>query len=212
MTLKSNTLEVEDYNFPLETFIGGWQIPEHVCDGIIQYFYKNEDKTVKGIIGDYEGTSDQTIDTNYKDSIDLMVRSNDGDAYMLAYEYYLGACLEQYKKKYKMIDNNYYFSLFPQYNIQYYKKGGGFKSYHFERTGPMVHEHSSGNRVLVFMTYLNDVDDGGTEFFYQKLTTPAKKGLTLIWPTDFTHTHRGVISQTKEKYIVTGWYSYDTPN
>jgi hypothetical protein len=32
------------------------------------------------------------------------------------------------------------------------------------------------------MTYLNDVDDGGTDFLYQKLTTPAKKGLTLIWP------------------------------
>ena len=76
----------------------------------------------------------------------------------------------------------------------------------------MVNEHSSGNRILVFMTYLNDVKDGGTEFLYQKLTTPAKKGLTLIWPTDFTHTHRGVISQTKEKYIATGWYAYDTPN
>ena len=64
------------------------------------------------------------------------------------------------------------------------------------------------NINLVFMTYLNDVEDGGTQFKYQNLITPAKKGLTLIWPTDFTHTHRGVISQTKEKYIVTGWYSY----
>ena len=36
------------------------------------------------------------------------------------------------------------------------------------------------------MTYLNDVPDGGTHFKYQELTAPAKKGLTLIWPTDFT--------------------------
>ena len=57
------------------------------------------------------------------------------------------------------------------------------------------------------MTYLNNVPDGGTEFLYQKITTPAKKGLTLIWPSDWTHTHRGQISNEHEKYIATGWYS-----
>ena len=62
--------------------------------------------------------------------------------------------------------------------------------------------------MLVFMTYLNDVLDGGTEFKYQKLITKAKKGLTLIWPSDFTHTHKGQISNTSEKYIITGWFSY----
>ena len=56
------------------------------------------------------------------------------------------------------------------------------------------------------MTYLNDVEDGGgKEFKYQKLRFNAKKGTTLIWPPDFTHTHRGVISPTQEKYISTGW-------
>ena len=62
------------------------------------------------------------------------------------------------------------------------------------------------------MTYLNDVEDGGTEFYYQGLKTKAEKGLTLIWPSDFTHTHRGIISNTKEKYIATGWFSYDELN
>ena len=58
------------------------------------------------------------------------------------------------------------------------------------------------------MTYLNDVPNGGTEFLFQKLKVPAKKGLTLIWPTDFTHAHRGIISKTNEKYIITGWFNY----
>ena len=59
------------------------------------------------------------------------------------------------------------------------------------------------------MTYLNDVPDGGgTEFaYYPELKVNAKKGLTLLWPTDFTHTHRGVISQ-HEKYIITGWFHH----
>ena len=56
------------------------------------------------------------------------------------------------------------------------------------------------------MTYLNDVEDGGTDFLYQNIQTKAEKGLTLIWPSIFTHTHKGIISPTKEKQIVTGWY------
>jgi hypothetical protein len=58
------------------------------------------------------------------------------------------------------------------------------------------------------MTYLNDVDDGGTEFYYQKTIIKAEKGLTLIWPADWTYTHKGQISNTKEKTIITGWISY----
>ena len=53
------------------------------------------------------------------------------------------------------------------------------------------------------------VTEGGTEFKYQKLKTDAKCGLTLIWPTDFTHMHRGVISKNETKYIITGWYGYE---
>ena len=34
----------------------------------------------------------------------------------------------------------------------------------------------------------------------------AKKGKLVIWPTDFTHPHKGVISHTEEKYIATGWF------
>ena len=59
------------------------------------------------------------------------------------------------------------------------------------------------------MTYLNDVPDGGTEFLYQNIKTKAQKGLTLIWPAHFTHTHRGIVSKTQPKYIITGWWSFD---
>ena len=65
------------------------------------------------------------------------------------------------------------------------------------------------DRHLVFMTYLNDVENGGTEFYYYPdLNIQARKGLTLIWPAGWTHTHKGVISNVEEKTIVTGWYSF----
>ena len=54
-----------------------------------------------------------------------------------------------------------------------------------------------------------DIDDGGgTEFKLQKMKVKAEKGKTIIWPSDWTHTHRGIVSPSKEKYIVTGWWSF----
>jgi hypothetical protein len=41
------------------------------------------------------------------------------------------------------------------------------------------------------MTYLNAVEDGGgTEFFHQNLVVQPRKGLTLVWPADWTFMHR----------------------
>ena len=92
------------------------------------------------------------------------------------------------------------------HNIQHYKKGGGYKIYHSERS---IMDPVQLSRHLVYMTYLNDVESGGeTEFLFQKLKIKPRKGLTLIWPTDWTHTHRGIPSNEEEKMIVTGWVHY----
>jgi len=79
--------------------------------------------------------------------------------------------------------------------IQHYKPGEGFFKWHTENEG----YGNSKLRHLVFMTYLNTVEDAGTEFYHQKITSPAKKGLTLMWPAEWTHTHKGQISKEDEK-------------
>ena len=193
-----------EHEFPYESFIGGWYIPENVCDDIVNYFneQKLKGEVDLGVSGNFGKTS---VVTDIKDSEDLQISSNNFSYPFNEYRNYIQVCLENYIKKYYKINDLLRFSINTDYNIQYYKKGGGFKVYHCERTG----QHSSLHRALVFMTYLNNVDDGGTEFYYQKITSPAKKGLTMIWPTDWTHTHKGQISYTKEKIILTGWYTFD---
>ena len=47
-----------------------------------------------------------------------------------------------------------------------------------------------------------------TEFQYQKLKVKPVKGKMVIWPTDFTHFHRGITSPTQDKYIATGWLNF----
>ena len=39
------------------------------------------------------------------------------------------------------------------------------------------------------------------------LTLEETKGDTVIWPAEWTHTHKSQISKTHEKYIATGWFS-----
>lgn len=79
--------------------------------------------------------------------------------------------------------------------------GGGFHQWHYEALG------DDSKRRLVVQLYMNDVDEAGeTEFLYQNKRIVPKKNKLLIWPADWTHTHRGnpPIGQT-DKYILTTW-------
>ena len=60
------------------------------------------------------------------------------------------------------------------FNIQHYKPDEGYLNWHSERSIHLTHQ-----RALVFMTYLNDVDDGGTEFLNQKSEVKARKNLIM---------------------------------
>ena len=176
----------------MTTFIGEYKIDDSICDRLIEH-HKNGKKK-QGLSG-YD-----TIDKDAKDSIDVAGKD-------IPYYYdYLKVCIEKYKQTYIWSDKDqYYYDVLECPNIQYYPPGGGFKIWHFENDfkSPL-----NKHRALVFMTYLNDVEDGGTEFLHQHLSTPAKKGLTLIWPAYWTHTHKGIVSKLKEKYIVTGWINF----
>jgi hypothetical protein len=90
------------------------------------------------------------------------------------------------------------------YNLQKYLPNEGFYRWHCENPGfpPEI------RRCFAWMIYLNDVDDGGTEFLYQTHTEKAEVGKFVMWPAWWTHMHRGQISETKTKYILTGWFVY----
>jgi hypothetical protein len=66
--------------------------------------------------------------------------------------------------------------------------------------------HESMRRLLAYIVYLNDVEEGGeTEFLYYRKRVKAKRGRIVLWPAGFTHTHRGNPPLSGEKYVATGW-------
>jgi prolyl 4-hydroxylase len=186
-----------------KSFIGAWYVPDlKICDELILYFKHREDK-IEGEIG-----HNRQVNKDVKDSIDVIVTPDQFTHPII--QKYIGQNLrevtEAYTKKFEWAGRVNAFSITENINIQYYKPMMGYKEWHTERIGKLW---PSIARHLVFMTYLNDVsDEGGTEFFYQKIKTQPRKGLTLIWPVDWTHLHRGIVSPTEEKYIITGWYNF----
>lgn len=80
----------------------------------------------------------------------------------------------------------------------------GYHVWHYESSS-----RETSNRLLVYIIYLNDVDEGGeTEFLYYSRRIKPKTGRVLIWPASFTHTHRGNPPISNSKYIMTGWIEF----
>jgi hypothetical protein len=180
------------------TFIEEYDMPKEVCDRCRMVWHSLPDRRDDGHIGP-DGRAH--VNKDIKDSEDLSLWSE--DFYLISpYTDLLIEYVNQYVNKYieGVDDMGVGFYGIKQLNIQHYKPGGGFKTWHYERT-----TIKNANRFLVFMTYLTDTPNAGTEFLYQNKRFECKKGKTLIWPSDFTHSHRGQISQEHEKMIATGW-------
>lgn len=170
-----------------------------ICDELISYFHASPEKQ-PGTMITGEGMK---VEKESKDSTDAPLLTCD-----LANRYYaeLKKVVDAYVEEYPYCNKYAPWGISYEPNIQHYVPGGGFKSWHTER---MCGGGSAGSRHLVFMTYLNDVDDAGeTEFMYQNLKIKPRKGLTVVWPADWTFTHRGVPSPTQEKYVLTGWFNF----
>ena len=178
----------------------------NICDELIKWFHSNKKFHISGGVW---GKEEPYIDPMVKKSTDLSFNLDKNMKKVKAvasYNHELAIILERYLAGYQFANKVEAFRINESVNIQYYKPNEGYRQFHGERDGNKL----TIKRHLVFQTYLNTVEDGGeTEFFYQQYKCKAVKGKTLIWPVDWTHTHRGIVSPTQDKYIITGWYSFD---
>ena len=96
-------------------------------------------------------------------------------------------------------------------NFQHYTQGrGGYHHWHSEHyPHPTDASQRSLRRVLLWLIYLNDVSEGGeTEFFYQQVKIKPVQGSLILAPCTFTHTHRGHIPISNDKYVLASWLMY----
>jgi len=84
----------------------------------------------------------------------------------------------------------------------------GFYSWHYDG------DHADKTRMLVAIWYLNDVADdqgGKTEFLESGVTIQPQAGKMVLFPTAWTHYHRGGELLYGTKYIATTWIATTPP-
>ena len=181
-----------------KNFINGWYIDKNLCDSIVEQCSGRNKLKFNGI-----------PKTSYKGYLASQLKTLSEELH-IQYITELNKVLDLYKKEYPFLDEIENFEIFKfkgydSIQIQMYDPNFFYSRLHCENTG----HPAAIDRCLAFMTYLNDVEDGGGTFFpYQDLSTKAEKGLTLIWPAYWTHPHRGIVSETQKKIIATGWYTF----
>ena len=190
-------------------FIGMWMLENSsVCDALIKYFELHPTKQ-------HLGTSGGGRNLSIKNSTDIAITPNEvilrGNEMFKEYFNQLYECHMDYLLQWPFfarIGNDLEVGIF---NLQRYQAGQHFQQVHYERDGM-----NTLHRVLAWMTYLNDVEDGGATYFsHYDIKVQPKRGLTLIWPAEWTHAHMGNVILKGSKYIITGWMhfpSYQSPN
>ena len=181
-------------------FIGSWLLQEpSFCDQLIEYFEHHQGRQRPGIAGS------GSLRLDVKDSVDMPIKPVDllQEEQQIFRGYFEALYLfySDYLQQWPFLDGFFESLDIGSFNLQRYHAGQHFKKIHTERAGL-----SSLHRVFAFMTYLNDVDEGGSTLFsHYGLEIQPQKGLTLLWPAEWTHAHCGnpVIKGTK--YIITGW-------
>ena len=187
-------------------FIGSWNLENNkLCKEIINFFEENKNLQTPGASG-------AGVNQKIKKTTDIVVKPNNlKDKKFEVLKQYINElykCYSDYQNQWPFLQSILKDVYIPSFNIQKYEKGGHFASLHSERT-----TLNTLHRLFAWMTYLNDVDDGGqTNFSHYRIKVKPEIGKTLIWPAEWTHAHTGEILKSGKKYIVTGWMLFPVVN
>jgi hypothetical protein len=191
MELKEKKLELrEDHIGIFDNFVD-----EKLIDGLISFFKENEEL---GKI--YDRYQWENKARHVKDDTTTLPGAILKKPFS---EIFFKDIYPQYTKKYSTLNSMAYHTIFDM-KLQKSRPGQGYHIWHFEKDSM-----ENRNRILAFILYLNDVYEGGeTEFLYQKCRIQPKRNRFVLWPSSFTHTHRGNPPLKEDKYILTGWVEF----
>lgn len=93
------------------------------------------------------------------------------------------------------------------YQIQRYIKNRGKYIWHHDFMTKVNNKDkcNADGRILTFLWYLNDVEEGGETEFVGGTRVKPKAGSLCIFPATWTFRHRGCMPISNDKYIATGW-------
>jgi hypothetical protein len=199
-----------------QDFVGIYEnaMTEESCRTIIEHFNRvekskftynrqEEDHRASKIFKDSNNYSLSKTSVFYNEGIDEIISHNDLWIFN-QFKDVLWACYSDYRDQYGSMSALQEHGISGTVKIQKTKPSEGYHVWHCENSTIV-----EGNRLLLAILYLNDVENGGeTEFLYQKMRIKPETGKLILCPTGFTHTHRGNPPLDGEKFIMTTWLEF----
>lgn len=164
-----------------------------ICKEFIKIFEENKEKQVDGITG-------KGLDADTKVTKEMYFNIEP----FKKYDMFLFENLHTHLIKYIKI-NNLKFSNIDDtgYQLQKYIANEGFYNMHYD-SSTLIRNNMISNRVITYLWYLNDVEEGGETIFTNFKIKP-KTGSLLLFPATWTYIHAGAMPISNDKYIITGW-------
>lgn len=176
-------------------------IPDRLCNEIILMY---ELENIR-----FPGCTMGGVQKNIKDTTDLIIPKKNIKWNKIENFLYneLNINLKKYLSHINNHENNIYIDsdnlTIEYFMIQKYDQKIGKYTYHNDFR---IDYNEKKNRVITFIWYLNNIDEGGeTEFFNLKKIIP-ETGKLLLFPASWLFPHRAITPYSSDKYIITGWF------
>ena len=88
------------------------------------------------------------------------------------------------------------------FQIQRYRKNVGKYIYHHDHD---IRFDQKDHRVITYLWYLNTVEEGGQTELWKTIKIKPEEGKLLLFPASWTFPHSGLMPESNDKYIITGW-------
>lgn len=180
-----------------------YSIPDLLCDDIIEMFEGEKENhsqglTLSGVKPEIKNTMDMNIPKNHSkwQKIEKLLYKE------------LSKALEIYTKQVKSVIKEYD-NIFSNdmsvdaFMIQKYIQQEGKYIYHNDFS---IDYESRKHRIITFVWYLNDVEDGGETEFFGEYKIKPEKGKLVLFPATWCFPHRGCMPISSNKYIITNWF------
>ena len=178
-------------------------VDDELCSLIVDFFEEKKHLQKIGLAGNY-------VDTSFKNTIDIQFEKHIDNMVLSIFKESLHKCLKDY-----IVKNEGLKDVFPFYKenfflsecvLKRYTKGEGFYKPHYDVS---LLDELSLNRVVSFLLYLNDVEEGGeTEFVTLGLKIKPQRGKVVLFPPFWTHFHKAHIPISNDKYVISCWAHY----
>ena len=184
--------------------IGYYQnaIPSLLCDDVLTYYDTNQQDVFESEIANRNVSG--TIKHNklrVSNELELSPFKSDElyNKLLDAIHIFVQKYIATYPAVYNIIKDGGY----ERFSIIRYEPGVGHYGYHTDNDGLVI-----SNRVLSVIVYLNDVIEGGeTEFAYVDKIIKPSKGDVIVFPSGWTHLHKGNMPISNSKYICVTWFN-----